>query len=101
METSTNSLIVELANPLLKASWKSTGSGRQATGSTRGALYDEEAKTLAKAVRTGLAATLAASMLTVCLPHQYVLAASISVDGSSSDWSGISTEAGTTGQVSK
>lgn len=58
-------------------------------------------KTIAKAVRTGLAATLAASMLAVCLPHQYALAASISVDGSSSDWSGISTEAGTTGQVSK
>lgn len=58
-------------------------------------------KTIAKAVKTGLAATLAASMLAVCLPHQYALAASISVDGSSSDWSGISTEAGTTGQVSK
>lgn len=58
-------------------------------------------KTIAKAVRTGLAATLAASMLAVCLPHQYALAASISVDGSSSDWSGISTKAGTTGQVSK
>lgn len=54
---------------------------------------------IAKAFKTGLAVTFTASMMVMWLPRQRALATSITVDGSSSDWSGVTTEAGTTGQV--